>query len=93
MYVAECFDKLFIVQVALMRYMQEEYATMVLGGQLGKEAKSLLKSVQRNTSVYTPEAIENVKTVLAYTAAANQQQQQQQQVGRGGHFRSRAPFF
>ena len=85
--VAECMDQLHSVQKAHMRYLQEEFNSLQVGGQYGAQAKSVFKAISRNTSVYTPAFIDDIKTVLNITG--NSQPQQQQQRGRGNSFRPR----
>ena len=65
--VAEILDQLHLVQKAHMRYLQEEYSSLQVGGQYSAQAKSVFKSIRRNTSVYTPAFIDDIKTVLSIT--------------------------
>ena len=81
---AEILDQLHTVQKAHMRYIQEEYNSLQIGGQYGPQAKSMFKAIRRNTSVYTPAFIGDIKTVLNVTGAAVQRPP------RGEHIQSSA---
>ena len=83
-YVAECVDNIYITNVALIRYIQEELSSLVLSNQYGPEAKSVFRSVRRNTTFYTLGMLEDVKTTIQLTQNSIQQNlQQQNQNNRG----------
>ena len=67
--VAELMDNLHLVQKSHMRYIQEEYNCLQLGGQYGQHMKTVFKQIRRNTTVYTPAFIEDVKTAISVTGA------------------------
>ena len=73
MKVAEYIDQLHVVQKAHMRYIQEEYNSLQLGGQYGSQAKSMFKQIRQNTTVYTPAFVDDIKTVLNVTGAIRPQ--------------------
>ena len=60
-YVAQCLDNLFVSNVSMIKYLQEEYSCLMVGGQFRPQTKAVYKSLQWNTSVYTPEAIDTLK--------------------------------
>ena len=59
-------DNLLLSLTAHMRYIQEEYTSLQVGGQYGNQTKQVFKSLQRNTSNLNPEGIENLKTALLH---------------------------
>ena len=61
-------DYVLTCQKAQIRYLQEEYGSLLIGGEFGKETKSIFKSLQRNTSAYTPAAIETLKMAVSINA-------------------------
>ena len=75
--VAELLDNFYMVQKMHMRYIQEEYNSLQIGGLYGNQAKSMFKAIRRNTSVYTPAFIDDIKTVLNVTSCTQQQQRPQ----------------
>ena len=88
--VAEYLDKLYMVKMAHMRYLQEEYSSLQISGRYGTQAKAVFRDIRRQTSTYTPALVDNIKTVLSVTGA--QQQQQRQFRPRGGFQRGRGGF-
>ena len=104
--VAVILDKLHLVQKAQMRYMQEEYSCLQVGGQFGQQTKSIFKAIRRQTTAYTPALIEDIKTAVNVTGVAGnhfayrpphpQSQYQQPQFqfrSWGNQFCPRRPFF
>ena len=85
--VAEYLDKLYVVQKAHMRYLQEEYSGVQIGGRYGPQAKAVFRDIRRQTSTYTPALVDDIKTVLNITGG------QQRPSFRGrGHQRGRGGF-
>ena len=75
-----------------MRYLQEEHNGLYVAGQYGSQAKSVFKSLQRNSSNLQPEDIEDLKMMVAILPHPVQQvSSQNNQFMRGG-FRQ-APRF
>ena len=72
--VASCVDQIYITQVAGVRYLQEEFNALQVGGQYGMHMKQIFRSLQKNTSQYTPETIENLKTASIITGNVMRQQ-------------------
>ena len=50
--VAEILDSVRVCQRAHMRYIQEEYSSLQVGGRYGPQAKSMFKDIRRSTSIY-----------------------------------------
>ena len=71
--VADLMDQLHITQRAHMRYIQEEFNSLQIGGQYGAQAKQMFKSIRRNTTLYTPAFLDDIKTVLNVTGASQNQ--------------------
>ena len=65
--VANCIDNLYITQVALVRYVQEELSGLVVSSQFDGTTKTVFKAMQKYTSVYTPEVIDSLKTAVSLT--------------------------
>ena len=65
MRVAEYMDQLHVTQKAHMRYIQEEYNSLQLGGQFGSQTKSVFKQIRRNITVYMPAFVDDIKAALA----------------------------
>ena len=83
--------KLLVVQYAEMKYLQDELASIIVQGQFDNTTTKLFRSIQKNTSVFSSEALENLKSA-ASIAAAGAQQQQGSQRGRGRWGRGRGGF-
>ena len=79
-------DNLVLALTAHMRYLQEEYSSLQVGGQYGNHTKAIFKSLQKNTSNLNPEGIENLKTAVSISQPQNTNQFQQR--GRGFYPRS-----
>ena len=65
--VATILDRIHTVQKAQMRYIQEEYSSLQIGGQFGQQTKSIFKSIRRQTTVYTPALIDDIKIAVNLT--------------------------
>ena len=73
-------QNLFTVQLAHTRYLQDELASIIVQSQFDPTTTKLFRSLQRNSSVFTPEALENLRRAAAISAAKPNLQQQR---GRG----------
>ena len=71
-------DDLFTVHLAQIRYVQEEYTSLVVQGSFDPTVTRFFRSLQRNSS-FTPEALENLRSAATIASAY----QPQQQRGRG----------
>ena len=67
-----------------MRYLQEEFTTLQVGGQYDLQTKAVFRSLQRNTSNLTSEGIENLKTVVSTSQPMQVSTNNQQGRGFGG---------
>jgi hypothetical protein len=88
---AEELSKIFTVQYAQLRYLQDELAALIVQGQFDQGTSKLFKSLQKNTSAFTPEALENLRSAAAIAAT-----QAQVPRGRGGgrsRFRGRGGLY
>ena len=70
---ARCIGNLYIRLLAHIRYLQEENLSLMVGSQFGMKTKSVFKSLQKNTSMYTPESLEHLKTAVSLTVNNNTQ--------------------
>ena len=71
---ADEFEDLMVVLLAHMRYLQEEFGTLVVQGSFGNRTHLMLRNIQQHTTCFGPSVLENVK--VAATLAALQQEQQ-----------------
>ena len=99
--VADTLDQVHLTQRAHMRYLQEEFSSLQVGGQFGPQAKSVFKSIRRSTTVYTPSFVDDIKTVLSITGTQQTQRpaaprfppnQRFRPRGQGGNFRGNFRF-
>ena len=86
MYMVQCIDNIYICQAALVRYIQEEYSSIFIGGQYGHQAKIMFKAVHRNSAVFPLAVLESVKTALTLTSHHQQGNQGQQSFQPRGQF-------
>ncbi len=68
----ELIHQLCVSFCAQLKYCQDEYTGIVVCGQFGGDTKQVFKALQRNTSVFTEDSLETLKTVVTLTAP-NQQ--------------------
>ncbi len=61
------FKELILCQMAHMRYLQERYAGLVVGSSFGKQTQDVFMSIQNNSSVFTPQVVDNVKAAIQLT--------------------------
>ena len=82
-------EKLFTVQYAEVKFLQDELAALIVQGQFDPGTSKLFKALQRNSSVFTPEALDNLRSAATISAAATPPQQayRGRQRGRGGFHR------
>ena len=64
--VAELMDGVLLSSTAHMHYLQEEHNSLYVAGQYGGHAKSVFKSLQRNSSNLQPEDIEDLKITVSF---------------------------
>jgi len=66
----EDFDHLYTVQIAHMRYLQDEYSSLVVQNKFNKTTAQLFRSIQRNTSGLSSSALEDLKLATTISAAS-----------------------
>ena len=62
--------QLFSIQVAHIRYLQDEYATLVVQGKFNKQTSHLFRSLQKNTAGLSPSALANLKIAAEISNSA-----------------------
>jgi hypothetical protein len=65
---------LFMVQFALMKYLQDEYAVLMVSGTTNQETAKIFRSLRRNTSAFAPDVIEDLRSAATVVAAGQYQQ-------------------
>ncbi len=78
------FQHLFICNLAQMRYMQEKYAGLVVGGSFGKQTQDIFQSIQSNASVFTPPVVRNIEAAIKLTSTHSEFNNRNRRGGRGG---------
>ena len=68
---------LLTIHVAHIRYLQDEYAHLVVQGKYPKETAQMFRSLQRHTSGLNSEALKNLKLAVEVTGSSQQAQQGQ----------------
>jgi len=98
-------DKLgdiFLVQFALLKYLQDEYAVLMVNGATNSETARIFRSFRRNASAFAPDVIEDLRSAATVVAAGqfNAPAQRSQftgfrsaRPGRGRGFVSRGGFY
>ena len=69
--VAQDVENLFTVSLAHMRYLQDEYSSLVVQGSFDQTTSRLFRQLQRQTSGLTGEAVENLHRAAGLAAVAN----------------------
>ncbi len=64
---------LFITLFALIRYLQDEYAVLMVAGSTNAETARIFRSFRRNTSAFSPDVIEDLRNAAAVVAAGQVQ--------------------
>ena len=57
------------VQVVQIRYLQEEYSSVLVQGQFNPEVARLFRTLQKNTSGFTPRALDILEKATTISAA------------------------
>lgn len=65
----EDINDLLIVNVALVRYLQEEHALVHVNGSFGDNVEKIYRNFRRNTSVFNSQAIESLQAAVTLDAA------------------------
>lgn len=82
----EYMHQLYLIQLAQIRYLQEEHAGLIVQGQFDRDTARLYKALQKNSSGLTPESVTTLQHAAAITASVRQTQPQR------GNTRGRAYF-
>ena len=78
-------DNLFTVSLAHMRYLQDEYSSLVVQGSFDHTTSRLFRQLQRQTSGLTGEAVENLHRAAGLAAVVNRAPNNSSSArGRGG---------
>ena len=101
-------EDLIVALIAHMRYLQEDFCSIVVGGSLGTKTQQIFRLLQKHTSAFAPSVIETVKTAAQLASipseSVNAPQQgnlqqrsrfgknKKQSRGRGGSFRGRSRY-
>ena len=67
----ESLDTLFTVCLANIRYIQEEYASIIVQGTFDHVTTKMFKSLQKNNSVFSPQQVEILQNAASISAAAS----------------------
>jgi len=87
----ELLYKMYSVQLAQIRYLQEEHASVIVQGQFDKDTARLFRSMQRNTAEFSPAVVSTLQHAAAISAS--RQQCQRRPFGRRFNFnRGRGGF-
>ena len=62
-------DQILVTQTAHIKYLQDEYSTLIVQGKFDNQTASIFKSLQRNTSGLSPQARDNLE--VAATLSRN----------------------
>lgn len=75
---------------ALLRYLQDEQSTLVMGNRFGPRVGQIFKDLRQHTSTFTPDHIEDAKSAIALAGAEEAAKPRSSQPFRGGFkFRGR----
>ena len=92
-------DKLgdvFMVQFALLKYLQDEYAVLMVNGATNPETARIFRSFRRNASAFAPDVIDDLRNAASVVAAGQVQTPRPQfrdnRPGRGRGFSGRGGF-
>ena len=89
-YKNEFLYKIYAIQLAQLRYLQEEHASLIVQGQFDKDTSKLFRALQRNTSDFTPSAVLTLQHAAAISASRQQFQPSRRPFrGRENYFRGR----
>jgi hypothetical protein len=72
----EYMQQLYLIQLAQIRYLQEEHAGLIVQGQFDRDTARLFRALQRNSSGFTPESVTTLQHAATITASVRQAQPQ-----------------
>ena len=64
--IKELLGDLFVCESAHIRYLQEEYASLLVQAQYSRDTSRLFRSLQRKTSVFNPQSLEQLPYFFGY---------------------------
>ena len=62
-------DNLFLIQHAQIKYLQEEYASLLVSGQFDSSTAKIFRSLQKNTSGFDHDSLETLRAAATLSAA------------------------
>ena len=65
----ETLDNLFLIQYAQIKYLQEEYAALLVNGQFDASIAKIFRSLQKNTSGFDQDSLETLRAAATLSAA------------------------
>ena len=65
----ETLDNLFLIQYAQIKYLQEEYAALLVNGQFDASTAKIFRSLQKNTSGFDQDSLETLRAAATLSAA------------------------
>lgn len=65
----EVLDNLFLVHHAQVKFLQEEFASLVVSGQFDSSTAKIFRSLQKNTSGFNSESLETLRSAASLSAA------------------------
>lgn len=77
----ETLEQLFIVNQAQLKYLQDEYAAILVNSQFDSSTSKLFMALQRNTSVLNPESMDMLRSAATLASAAKPSTTQRPQQG------------
>ena len=65
----ETLDNLFLIQYAQIKYLQEEYAALLVNGQFDASTAKIFRSLQKSTSGFDQDSLETLRAAATLSAA------------------------
>jgi len=65
-------DQLFVIAHAQCKYLQDEYASLIVSNQFDNNTSRLFRTLQRNTSGLNPASLETLRSAAAISAASRE---------------------
>ena len=84
--VAAIFQDIYVVLLANLRYLQDEYSALLVSGTVNQETARIFRALNRNTSGFTADAIQNIQHAAAVVAASNQSEEPDRSTQRSTSF-------
>ena len=76
-------QEMFLCMYALIRYLQEDHCSLIVAGNYRPRTQMMFRSIRKNTSAFTPELIEDVKSAAQLAVIPQEGSVLQNQRGRG----------